>query len=286
MTQMPDKWKIVRNEKYALQTFKKLRWKGQIACIHCGCVERITTYSVATNGVKRYFCPHCTKTFTDLSGTLFSKTKIPLWKWIYVLITLLESTGSLSSAETARMIQVSYPTAWRMMRKLRKACHDEPFLRKLRGVVESDEAWFSHKGNQTVLLGMVERDGALKMFPIQDRTVDSLCGPHKLHVEKGSMVCTDSHTGYNGLNYGDYIHHFVNHSIGEFAWNHIHSNTIEGVWSMLKGIIRTIHHGVSKKHFLGYCHLFTFMYSNRKKSIHEKFTLLFGKFCQPRYCLY
>ena len=77
----------------------------------------------------------------------------------------------------------------------------------------------------------------------------------------------------------------TNHSIGEFAWRHVHSNTIEGVWSMLKGIIRTIHHGVSKKHFLGYCHLFTFMYSNRKKSIHEKFKLLFGKFCQPRYCL-
>lgn len=269
----------------AVKIIRKLRWNGQIACPSCACVNDILPHSILKSSVRRYFCANCSRTFTDITGTIFEKSKVPPWKWIYGIIILLESTGSLSAAELSRNIEVSYPTALKMLRKIRSSLWDDRFKGVLKGVCESDEAWISHKKNQQIMLGIVERGGRLKLFPIIDRSNVSLYFPHRKYVEKGSMVCTDSLSTYNNLNHR-YIHHSVNHSAKQFAWRHIHTNTIEGVWSMLKGVIRTIHHGVWKDHLQSYCDLFVFMYSHRSLSISEKFNLLISKSCQPRYCLY
>lgn len=285
MPKVANKFSIIKNNHLAAQILRKQRWKAGIYCPYCGCINNIKTHSKQKTGIKRYFCDNCMKTFTDITGTIFEKTKIPLWKWVYGIIILLESTGSLSSAELSRNIEVSYPTAFRMMKRIRKSFFNDRLEGTLKGICESDEAWFSHTKNQTILLGIVERKGEVKLFPILDRSDISLYFPHRKYVEKGSMVCTDSLSTYQNLNHR-YIHHWVNHSAKEFAWRHVHTNTIEGVWSMLKGVIRTIHHGVWKKYFQSYCDLFSFMYSNRNLSILEKLNLLISKFCQPRYCLY
>lgn len=285
MSKIPNKFAIIKNNKMSVKLIRKVRWKGQITCPGCGCINGITTHSNLKNAVRRYYCSNCPRTFTDLTGTIFEKTKVPLWKWIYGLIVLLESTGSLSAAELSRNIEVSYPTALKMLRKIRHSLADERFMGKLKGICESDEAWISHKKNQQILLGITERDGAVRFFPIQDRSDVSLYFPHRKYVEQGSMVCTDSFSTYNNLNHR-YIHHTVNHSIGEFVWRHIHTNTIEGIWGMLKGVIRTIHHGVWKKYLQSYCDLFAFTYSHRYLTVFEKLCLLISKSCQPRYCLY
>lgn len=285
MQKIPNKFSIIKNNVIAARILRKLRWNKQIYCPYCGCIDDIRPHSNFKNGIKRYFCHNCMKTFTDLTLTIYEKTKVPLWKWVYGLIILLESTGSLSAAELSRNIEVSYPTALRMLRKIRQSLENDRFEGKLKGICESDEAWISHKKNQQILLGIAERDGSVRFFPIQDRSDTSLYFPHRKYVEKGSIVCTDSLNTYNNLNHR-YIHHTVNHSIGEFAWRHVHTNTIEGIWSMLKGIIRTIHHGVWKKYLLSYCNLFSFVYSHRHLTLHQKLSLLISKSCQPRYCLY
>lgn len=285
MPKIPNKFSIIKNNERSAQILRKIRWKAGMYCPYCGCTNDISKHSNLRNGIKRYFCNNCMKTFTDITRTIYAKTKVPIWKWIYGIVILLESTGSLSAAELSRNIEVSYPTALKMMRKLRKSLENDRFEGTLKGVLESDEAWISKKKNQQILLGIVERQGSLKLFPILDRSDTSLYFPHRKYVEKGSMVCTDSLSTYQTLN-ARYIHHTVNHSIGEFAFRDIHTNTIEGVWSMLKGILRTIHHGVWKKHLQGYLDLFSFLYSNRNFSLLEKFNLLLSKSCQPRYCLY
>jgi transposase-like protein len=269
----------------AARMVRKLRWNKQIYCPYCACIDDIKPHSNFKNGIKRYLCTNCMKTFTDITDTIYEKTKVPLWKWIYGMIILLESTGSLSAAELSRNIEVSYPTALKMMRKIRSGLWKDRFEGTLKGVCESDEAWISKKKNQQILLGTVERNGKLKLFPILDRSDVSLYFPHRKYVEAGSIVCTDSFSTYQNLNHR-YIHHTVNHSIKQFAWRDVHTNTIEGVWSMLKGVLRTIHHGVWKRHLQGYLDLFAFMYSHRSLSISEKFNLLIFKSCQPRYCLY
>lgn len=269
----------------AARMIRKIRWEERLSCPHCGCVEDISKHSLLKNGIFRYFCKNCLKTFSDLTSTIYEKTKVALWKWMYGLIILLESTGSLSAAELSRNIEVSYPTALSMLRKIRSSLENDRYEGMLKGICESDEAWISSKANQQILMGMVERNGPVKVFPIIDRSDISLYFPHRKYVKAGSIVCTDGLSTYNTLKHR-YIHHSVNHSIGEFAWRDIHTNTIEGVWSMLKGILRTIHHGVWKQYLMSYCDLFSFIYSNRKLSLPEKLNLLIFKSCQPRYCLY
>lgn len=281
-----DKFKLTGNNKMAIGIIRKVHWEENKYCPHCGCINDIKTHSKSKNGIYRYFCENCLSTFTDLTGTIFARSKISLWKWIYGLIILFESTGCLSAAELSRNIKVSYPTAWKMLKKLRSYLKDEQFKGKLRGVIESDEAWISHKENQQIIMGMVERDGKVKIFPIIDRSIDSLCNPHKLHVQKDSMIMTDSHASYGGLPYEQFIHHWINHSIGEFKRNHIWTNTIESVWAQLKGVIRTIHHGVKKKYIFDYCSLFAFKYNIRNLSVNQKLMSLLHLICQPRCCLY
>lgn len=285
MAKIPDKFILIKQPKMASKIIRKLHWNEKLYCPHCGCINDIKKHSKMRNGVFRYFCMNCSKTFTDLTGTIFEKSKIPLWKWLYGLIILFESTGCLSAAELSRNIQVSYPTAWNMLKKLRKALMSEQYKGKLQGVIESDEAWISHKDNQQIVLGMVEREGKVKMFPILDRKEDQLYYPHVWYVEKGSIVCTDSHASYGALSVY-YEHYWINHSIGEWKRNHIWTNTIECIWGQLKGIIRTIHHGIKKKYIPDYLALFCFKYNNRMKSINEKLKLLLHLICQPRYCLY
>jgi len=285
MKKITCKFKLTNNNLRAAKIIKELRWKPNLYCPHCACINNIRTHEKFKNGISRYFCENCGKTFTDLTGTIFTKTKVELWKWIYGLIILFESTGCLSAAELSRNIQVSYPTAWKMLRKLRSYIKQEQFEGKLYGIIESDEAWISHKENQQVVMGMVERGGRVKIFPILDRTVDSLCNPHKLYVKTGSIVMTDSLASYGALSY-QFTHHWVNHSIGEFKRNHIWTNTIESVWAQLKGIIRTIHHGIKKKYIFDYCSFFAFKYNIRHLSLNQKLQKLFTLICQPRYCLY
>jgi transposase-like protein len=280
-----NKFAIVNNNMKAANILRKIRWKDHIYCPNCGCVNDILKHSKSKSGILRYLCTNCHKTFSDTSGSVFSKSKIPLWKWIYVIITLFESTGSLSAAEAGRNIQVSYKAAFNMMKKIRKSFENDWMSDTLKGIVEADEAWVSHKKNQQILLGIVERQGKVKLFPIKDRTELSIAFPHIKFVEKGSLLCTDSLPSYNGLNMR-FTHFSVNHSKGQFKWRDIYTNTIEGVWSMLKGILRTIHHGVSKFYLLDYCNLFSFMYSNRHLAFIDKFNIFFKKLCQPRCCTY
>jgi transposase-like protein len=282
---LTDKFLIIKNNQMAARMIRKMQWKDHLSCPHCGCINDILKHSVLKNGIFRYFCLNCSKYFNDLNGTIFEKTKVPLWKWLYGLTLLLEATGSISAAELSRNIQVSYPTAWKMLKKIREAQINKQFGLKFSGIIESDEAWISHGKNQQILLGLVERAGKVQFFCIEDRKEDQLIAPHLWYVKPGSMVCTDSHASYNGL-FPRFIHHTVNHSIGEFKRNHIWTNTIEGVWSMLKGILRTIHHGVSKKYLKSYYSLFAFNYNHRNLSISQKFSLLLKSSCQPLACLY
>jgi transposase-like protein len=63
-----------------------------------------------------------------------------------------------------------------------------------------------------------------------------------------------------------YPHGFVRHSLGEYVHGAIHTNTIEGFWSIVKrGIVGTFHK-ISKKYLPLYVNEFEFRYNNRKNA--------------------
>jgi IS1 family transposase len=79
---------------------------------------------------------------------------------------------------------------------------------------------------------------------------------------KVSLLCTDQWVGYNRLN-KDYPHAVVDHSLGQYVVGAVHTNTIEGFWSLVKrGMVGTFHK-VSKKYLPLYVAEFQFRYNNR-----------------------
>ena len=94
----------------------------------------------------------------------------------------------------------------------------------------------------------------------------------KYHVKKGSNVYTDEYLGYRGLS-KDFNHGVINHSKGEYVVGNMHTNTIEGFWSLFKRGVIGIYHHVSPKHLDRYCDEFTYRYNTIDSSLNERFDI-------------
>lgn len=93
--------------------------------------------------------------------------------------------------------------------------------------------------------GIVARNGDVRLVPLFGLKEEDLQDGIESYVKKGSNLYTDQRIGYGTCKY---THKTVNHS-KEFRHpiTGAHINTIEHLWGHWKGIIRTIHHGVTMR---------------------------------------
>jgi hypothetical protein len=83
--------------------------------------------------------------------------------------------------------------------------------------------------------------------------------------EKVSLLCTDQWVRYRKLD-GEFPHGVVNHAQGQYVVGAIHTNTIEGFWSIFKrGVVGTFYK-VSAKYLPLYIAEFQFRYNNRSNT--------------------
>lgn len=273
--------RITSHPSYALTLIRKLTQRYRKVCVHCGGLGGLQIHHTDKRGIRTYLCTGCNRTFSELFGTIFYRSKIPLHFWCIAILEWAISTGSVSAAEIARKTGLSHPSSWKMLMKMRSVLTQGNTF--LQGIVESDEAWFGKKDNQDIVLGMVERySRKVRFMIIPDVKEKTLYPLIQATVKEGSSFFTDCRITYSitGIRYH---HQTVNHSTYEFARGIVHSNTIEQIWGWMKGIIRTIHHGVSKKYRSLYLSQFAFRYEHEKSS-----NLFFATLCQifrPTYCL-
>ena len=119
---------------------------------------------------------------------------------------------------------------------------------------------------KTPVAGAVSRKGNLVARVIGSVTADTLLKfVHETVSHKVSLLCTDQGSWYRKLD-GEYPHGTVDHSAGEYVVGAIHTNTIEGFWSIFKrGVVGTFHK-VSKKYMPLYVAEFQFRYNNRQNA--------------------
>jgi transposase-like protein len=91
------------------------------------------------------------------------------------------------------------------------------------------------------------------------------------YIAPGTQVYTDEYTIYDRLEEWGYRHKTVNHSAREYARDEdgdgfceVHSNTIEGFWSLLRSWLRP-HRGISQAKLPLYLSFFEFVYNARKR---------------------
>jgi transposase-like protein len=275
--------RLISHPGFAIQIIRKMTARYRKCCPKCGIITCPEIHHTDRRGIRTYRCQHCSKTFTELYGTVFYQSRVPLACWLLAIIYWINSTGGLSAAELGRNLGISHQAAWRMLMGIRVVMKKGLSDDFLRGMVEADEAWFGKKKNQDIVMGIVERGRRkLRLIVIPDVKEKTLY-PHIRHnVKKGSKFFTDSRITYSitGI---EYHHQTTNHSTSEFARGEVHSNTIEQIWGDIKGIIRTIHHGITRKYRGLYLAQYIFKYENKDSS-----NLFFKTLCQlfsPTYCL-
>lgn len=251
------------------------RWpSGAVKCPRCG---HDAVYHLASG--KHWQCQQCAVDgyrFSVIAGTIFENTNKPLRDWFRVIHMMLTSKKGVSALQVHRTMGFgSYKTAWYMCHRVRAGLANEEF-RQLMGIVEVDETFIGgddnnrhfdkkkgHKGDKAIVIGAVERKGNVVARVIGradhhtlDQFVRSVCG------NKVSLLATDEHHGYAHL--GDaFPHGRVKHSAKQYVVGAIHTNTIEGFWSLFKRSIVGSYHKVSKKYLPLYIPEAQFRYNNR-----------------------
>jgi len=119
---------------------------------------------------------------------------------------------------------------------------------------------------KTPIVGMVERKGRVVALAAPDVKGSTLLGYVRDYVMPKSMIFTDELHGYDGIKHikeGGYRHRRIRHSARVYVRGNVHTNTIEGFWSLVKRGIGGVYHQVSQKYLQSYLNEYRFRYNRR-----------------------
>ena len=255
------------SEERCREYLEQLRWPNGVACPRCGSVKCYYTSTRAT-----WECDSCGYHFSVTSGTMLHDTHLPLKKWLMAAYLMVEAKKGISALQLKRTLDIAYKTAWYLSHRIRAAMR-ESFPVPLRGIVEIDETYVGgktegmgrgYKGNKAVVVGAVERGGKIVLEVVRGRdraTLHSFI--EAFTADETEAYFTDDWAPYDGIADENTRHETVNHSIKEYVRGEVHTNSIEGVWSLLKRSIIGSYHKVSVKHLNAYLDELEWRYNNR-----------------------
>ena len=288
--------KFNTNEK-CIERLEQVRWGDTPVCPHC----ESDRMSKRKDSIK-WHCNNCNKDSTVLYGTIFENSKMPLDKWFQLIFLMINAKMGISSKNLSRDIGVTYKTAWYSAMRVRCAMLD--WGDQLEGIIEMDETYVGgrprkrgskkdnkdntanlsniYKLNSDVVkrgrgtkkvpvAGIVERKGEVVAKVMNNLTSKELMKMLQRAVNtKSSTLMTDDFKSYKAMD--DIIERFViNHSEKEYARGAIHTNTIEGFWSIIKNGIKGQYRVLSKKYLPFYLSEYCYRYNRRKLSVGENF---------------
>jgi transposase-like protein len=278
---------IYDDETAARKHLEKLQWPDGPICPHCGVINEATLLKGESTRPGVYKCRPCQKPFSVTVGTLFEDSKVPLHKWLYAVHLLTASKKGMSSHQLHRTLGVSYKTAWFMSHRIRESM--KPTTATPMGGdgkhIEADETYFGPvekpatvrtsgqpftKGrtgvaNKRTVVGLVERGGAVRTFHIERATKQSVGDILRTNASRKSRLHTDESQLYLRVGAEFAKHDSVRHTAYEYVRGDVHTNTIEGYFSIFKRGMKGIYQHCSEKHLHRYLSEFDFRYSYRVK---------------------
>ena len=252
-------------------------WPQGPVCPHCGGMGRIG--KIKANAEKRvriglHKCGDCKKQFTVKVGTVFEHARIPLHKMLQAVHLMCSSKKGISSHQLHRILEVQYKTAWFLAHRIREAMRDgslapmggngatveidETFIGRVVGVPKQRAGW-AHKN---VVLTLVERGGSARSFHVDSTNIASIIPVVNANVARETAMMTDTASEFRNMK-GFASHDMVNHTAEEYVRGHVHTNTVEGYYSIFKRGMKGVYQHCGEKHLHRYLAEFDFRYSNR-----------------------
>ncbi len=248
-TRFPD-------QKACIDHLEAIRFANGAYCPLCGSMENVRRSNLKSR-VGRWNCHDCKSSFNVLSGTPLSGTHIPLPRWFAVMALMVNAKKSLSSHQLARDLGLTQPTALYMQERLRAVMASDQ-AGMLAGIIEADETYVGGrprkqnkrddsptggqgKSDKTPVIGAVERDGKVVAKIADDMTGKGVLNFIQTAVSPAAQILvTDENKAYRAVR-GMMAHSVINHRY-EYVNGPVHTNTIEGFWSLLKRAWYGSHH--------------------------------------------
>ncbi len=264
------------NEESARKHLEGVRWPEGPVCPHCGTIDRASRIEGGRKGL--LFCNACREQFTVTVGTVFERSKIPLHTWLYANHLLCSSKKGMSAHQLHRMLGVTYKTAWFMFHRLRAAMdpmYVKPPNRDLGGpgkILEMDETYIGKKAgkkmkhafHKNTVFSLVERGGEVRSFHVDHASKPLLSKIVSENVRRETRHYTDGAAFYQSNAMGlDGGHDWVDHGHGEYMRGTVHTNTIEGFFSIFKRGMKGVYQHCGEQHLHRYLAEFDFRYNNR-----------------------
>ncbi|MCH8097660.1 MAG: IS1595 family transposase [Proteobacteria bacterium] len=271
---------IYQHEDAARAHLEEIRWPNGVVCPHCGETENSRPLRGKSMGPGWYYCPDCRGKFTIRVGTVYERSHIPLHKWLLGFRLMASSKKGMSAHQLHRTLGITYKSAWFMCHRIREAMKEdspEP-LGSGGGAVEVDETFIGYdetkkprgqkKGrgyhHKHKVLSLVDRDsGQARSMVINDLKANTLAPLVRENLVREARLMTDEAAYYTKVGREFAEHGIVHHGRGEYVRGDIHTNTIEGYFSIFKRGMKGVYQHCGEQHLQRYLNEFDFRYSNR-----------------------
>lgn len=279
-----------QSEAAAVAFLEQQRWGDTPACPLCGSTNYYQMANQKEGGRNkdyRWRCRDCRKMSTVRAGTVFEETRLPLRVWVYAFWRACASKKGISALQLSREMEITHKSALFVLRRIRHGLGYDATIdpKMLIGTVEVDETFVGGKPRfrnmttesvikeKTPVIAMVERGGAVRYKAVPSATADVVADVVARNASITARLVTDESLIYKRVGREFIGGHFsVTHSKKEYVkpGTDIHTNTVEGVFSLLKRGIYGTFHSVSKKHLPNYLNEFEFRHNTRKMNDGER----------------
>lgn len=260
----------------AREHLESLLWPQGPFCPRCGEMQDIRKLQGKTNRPGLYQCNPCHRSFSVTVNTVMERSHIPVTAWVAAFHIYCASKKGFSAHQLHRQLGITYKSAWFLAHRVREAMGDsnpEP-MGTGGATVEVDETFIgrnpakkrkSGAGHKMAVLSLVERGtGKARSFHIDDLQRTTIEPIMRKNLTRGVRLMTDDAPRYVTIGREGFASHgVVNHTDGEYVRGDIHTNTVEGFFSIFKRGMKGVYQHCSTQHLHRYLAEFDFRYSNR-----------------------
>ena len=250
-------------------------WPHGPTCPRCQERKRVGKLSGKSTRIGSYKCYKCRKPFTVKIGTIFEKSHVPMHVWLQAIYLMCASKKGISSNQLHRTLGVTLKTAWFMSHRIREAMRTGEFDVPMGGTgekVEADETFIGRKkgtkvrrgtSHKMAVLSLVQRGGKVRSFAINTTKAREIGPIVNRNIAKESHLMTDEAGQYRTIGRQFDAHGTVNHGVGEYVNGPVHTNTVEGYFSIFKRGMKGVYQHCSERHLHRYLAEFDFRYNHR-----------------------